>query len=172
MISLDCSSLTSLPRAPGHMVALPKCSVLSTMNTCLFVTTLPPLSAAVTTMTCLPWARLAALNLALEAGPVRSRCSPSRTNLTVGTPSWSVALTRTEMPAFFMVLSSEVTLSTGGRASTKTWSSLVVALPARSAVVIATSDAPSGSLALTAYLPEESAVPLALIAPSTTVTVA
>ncbi len=83
-----------------------------------------------------------------------------------------MALTRTEMPAFFMVLSSVVTLSTGGWASTYTSSCLVVALPARSVVVIATSDAPSGSSALTAYLPEASAVPLALMAPSTTVTVA
>ena len=39
-----CRSLTSLPRAPGHIAALPKCSVLSTTNVCLSVTTLPPLS--------------------------------------------------------------------------------------------------------------------------------
>ena len=123
-------------------------------------------------MTCLPWARPVTMNLALDAGPLSSRSCPSSVNLTLGTPSWSVALTRTETPAFFMVLSSLVTLSEGACASTYTLRRLARVLPARSVVVTTTWDSPSGRSALTTYLPEASALPLALTAPSTTVTVA
>src|SRR5450756_29507 len=70
------------------------------------------------------------------------------------------------------VLSSCVVLSVGGLVSTKTLSCLVVALPALSAVVMVTSEGPSGRLALTVYLPLASAWPLAWTPPPETVTVA
>ncbi len=63
------SFLTSLPWAPFHMVLEPKCSVLSTRNVCLRVTTLPPLSEAVTVMVCLPWARPLRSMRPRDAGP-------------------------------------------------------------------------------------------------------
>ena len=63
-------------------------------------------------------------------------------------------------------------LRTGGWASTYTLSFLARVLPALSEVVTTTTDSPSGRSALTAYLPEASAWPLALTSPSTTVTVA
>ena len=63
-------------------------------------------------------------------------------------------------------------MSTGGCASTYTPSRLARVLPARSAVVMTTTDSPSGRSALTAYLPAASACPLALTSPPTTVTVA
>ncbi len=162
----------SLPLAPGHRVAEPKCSVLSTTKVSLRVTTLPPLSSTVTTMACLPWARFLAAYLALEAGPSSSRSSPSSTNLTAGTPSWSVALTRTVKRALSSVLSSRVILSTGDCASTYTPSRLARVLPARSTVVMTITDSPSGRSALTAYLPAASACPLALTSPPRMVTVA
>ena len=101
-----------------------------------------------------------------------SRSSPSRTNLTAGTPSWSVALTRTVKRGLSTVLSSWVILSTGAWASTYTVSLLARLLPARSAVVMTTCDSPSGRSALTVYLPVASASPLALTSPTVTVTVA
>ncbi len=60
-----------MPLAPGHIVAEPKCSVLSTSHVCLLVTTLPPLSVTVTTILCVPWARFLAETTASDAGPLK-----------------------------------------------------------------------------------------------------
>ena len=65
--------------------------MLSTSQVCLLVTTLPPLSVAVMTSLCVPWARFLAETIAAAAGPLRSFFVPSRRTLTLGVPSWSRA---------------------------------------------------------------------------------